>query len=200
MSALDLFRVVGAAVAGTANRVHLQVRGLGQDGDDEGSEPIDNVHLIQPLGLFARAVVARSLRVIGWRRGDEVAAIGAWNKGIAQNPDVDAGETRVYSVGEPKVCLRVGPVHIELRVNVTGEVRLASDAADYAGKSVARVDDKVRTEFYVEKTDGKVVDVWVRTSGGAWDSVTSVADGAPAPGTGTMGYGTVNTGAAKVKA
>ena len=50
---------------------------------------------------------------------------------------------RACSVGEPKVCLRVGPVHIELRVNVTGEVRLASDAADYAGKSVARVDDAV---------------------------------------------------------
>jgi hypothetical protein len=201
MSALDLFRVVGAAVAGTANRVHLQVRGLGQDGDDEGSEPIDNVHLIQPLGLFARAVVARSLRVIGWRRGDEVAAIGAWNKGIAQDPAVDAGETRVYSVGEPKVCLRVGPVHIELRVNVTGEVRLASDAADYAGKSVARVDDAVDCGRFV--TVGGDRDLyWLPPGGGNLDWV-AIPNQVAAPVLASDGEAVtakVAAGAAQVKA
>lgn len=200
MSTLDLFRVVGAAVSSGVDRVKLQLRGLGQDGDDAGSEPVDDATHVQPLGLFAHAVVARSLRVLGWRRGDEVIALGVWNKRIAQSPAVDSGETRVYSVGEPAVCLRVGPVNIELRVKVTGEVRLAPDAATYAGKEVARKDDRVRTEIYVEKTDGKVVDVWVRTLGGAWDSVTSVADGAPAPGTGTLAYGAIYEGATKVKA
>lgn len=200
MSTLGFFRVVGAAISSAADRAHLQLRGVGMDGDDEGSEPVDDAVHVQPLGLFARAVVARSLRAIGWRDGDDVHVLALWNKQIAQDPAVDSGETRVYAVGAPKVCLRLGPVNIELRVNVSGEVQLASDAADYAGKSVARVDDKVRTDFYAETDGGKVVHLYCRNSGGAWQQVSEVPLGDPAPGTGTLAYGTVNTGAPKVKA
>lgn len=200
MSTLGFFRVVGSALSGAVDRAQLQLRGLGQDGDNSGSEPIDDAVHVQPLGLFARAVVARSLRAIGWRDGDDVHVLALWNKSIAQDPSPDAGETRVYSVGAPKVCLRVGPVNIELRVNVTGEVRLAADAATYAGKEVARKDDRVRMEFYAERYDGKLVDLYVRDSGGSWTAVSSVPDGDPAPGSGTFGYGTIYEGAAKVKA
>lgn len=201
MSALDLFRVVGAAVSDAADRVHLQLRGLGMDGDNESSEPVDNAVHVQPLGLFARAVVAQSLRVIGWRRGDEVVALSVWNKRIAQDPAVDAGETRVYAVGEPKVCLRVGPVNIELRVNVGGEVRLASDAADYAGKSVARVDDAVDCGRFV--TAGSDRDLyWLPPGGGDLDWV-AIPNQVAAPilaSDGEAVTASIDEGAAKVKA
>jgi hypothetical protein len=200
MSTLGFFRVVGAAISSAADRAHLQLRGVGMDGDDSGSEPVDDAVHVQPLGLFARAVVARSLRAIGWRDGDDVHVLAVWNKQIAQDPAVSSGETRVYSVGAPKVCLRLGPVDIELRVNVDGFVKLAADAADYAGKSVARVDDKVRTEFYAEKDGDNIVAIYGRNSSGSWVAVSEVLVGDPAPGSGTLCYGTVNTGAAKVKA
>lgn len=200
MSTLGFFRVVGAAISSAADRAHLQLRGVGMDGDNEGSEPVDDAVHVQPLGLFARAVVAQSLRAIGWRDGDDVHVLALWNKSIAQDPAVDSGETRVYAVGAPKVCLRLGPVDVQIRVNVTGNILLAPDAADYAGKSVARVDDKVRTDLYAETDGGKVVHLYCRTSGGAWQQVSEVPLGDPAPGTGTLAYGTVNTGAAKVKA
>lgn len=200
MSTLGFFRVVGAAISSAADRAHLQLRGVGTDGDNSGSEPVDDAVHVQPLGLFARAVVAQSLRAIGWRDGDDVHVLALWNKSIAQDPAVDSGETRVYAVGAPKVCLRLGPVDVQIRVNVTGNILLAPDAADYAGKSVARVDDKVRTDLYAETDGGKVVHLYCRTSGGAWQQVSEVPLGDPAPGTGTLAYGTVNTGAAKVKA
>lgn len=200
MSTLGFFRVVGAAISSAADRAHLQLRGVGMDGDNTGSEPVDDAVHVQPLGLFARAVVAQSLRAIGWRDGDDVHVLALWNKQIAQSPAVDSGETRVYSVGAPKVCLRLGPVDVELRVNIDGFVKLAADAADYAGKSVARVDDKVRSEFYVEKDGDNIVAIYGRNSSGAWVAVSDVPVGDPAPGSGTLCYGTVNTGAAKVKA
>lgn len=200
MSTLGFFRVVGAAISSAADRAHLQLRGVGMDGDDAGSEPVDDAVHVQPLGLFARAVVAQSLRAIGWRDGDDVHVLALWNKQIAQSPAVDSGETRVYSVSAPKVCLRLGPVDVELRVNIDGFVKLAADAADYAGKSVARVDDKVRSEFYVEKDGDNIVAIYGRNSSGAWVAVSDVPVGDPAPGSGTLCYGTVNTGAAKVKA
>lgn len=202
MSTLGFFRVVGAAISSAADRAHLQLRGVGMDGDDAGSEPVDDAVHVQPLGLFARAVVARSLRAIGWRDGDDVHVLALWNKQIAQDPAVDSGETRVYAVGAPKVCLRLGLLDIELRLGGgAGYVLLAPDAgSDYAGKSVARVDDKVRTDFYAETDGGKVVHLYCRTDGGAWQQVSEVPLGDPAPGTGTLAYGTVNTGAPKVKA
>jgi uncharacterized Zn-binding protein involved in type VI secretion len=152
MSTLGFFRVVGAAISNAADRAQLQLRGLGMDGDNAGSEPVDDAVHVQPLGLFARAVVAQSLRAIGWRDGDDVHVLALWNKQIAQSPAVDSGETRAYSVGAPKVCLRLGPVDVQIRVNVTGEVQLAPDAADYAGKSVARVGDAVACGRFVTLT------------------------------------------------
>jgi hypothetical protein len=205
MSTLGFFRVVGSALSGAVDRAQLQLRGLGQDGDNSGSEPIDDAVHVQPLGLFARAVVARSLRAIGWRDGDDVHVLALWNKSIAQDPSPDAGETRVYSVGAPKVCLRVGPVNIELRVNVTGEVRLAADAADYAGKEVARKDDRVRTKLYAKMSgevlpgDRRVIAMFAQASDGSW---VQIDYGTSDPGalSGTYGYGTIYEGAAKVKA
>lgn len=199
MSTLGFFRVVGSALSGAVDRAQLQLRGLGQDGDNSGSEPIDDAVHVQPLGLFARAVVARSLRAIGWRDGDDVHVLALWNKSIAQDPSPEAGETRVYAVGAPKVCVRVGPVNIELRVNVTGEVRLAADAATYAGKSVGRVDDKVRIKLYAEKDGDNIVAIYGQNSSGAWTSIDEVPVDDPAP-SGTFVYGTIYEGAAKVKA
>lgn len=201
MSTLGFFRVVGAAISSAADRAHLQLRGVGMDGDNEGSEPVDDAVHVQPLGLFARAVVARSLRAIGWRDGDDVHVLALWNKQIAQDPAVDSGETRVYAVGAPKVCLRLGPVNIELRVNVSGEVRLAPDAADYADQPVVRVGDDVACGRLV--TVGADRDLYWLPPGagfGGWVAIPNIGAPPTLAATGTAITAEASTGAAKVKA
>lgn len=201
MSTLSFFRVVGAAISSAADRAQLQLRGLGMDGDNEGSEPVDDAVHVQPLGLFARAVVAQSLRAIGWRDGDDVHVLALWNKQIAQSPAVDSGETRAYSVGAPKVCLRLGPVNIELRVNVSGELRLAPDAADYAAKSVARVDDAVACGRFV--TVGADRDLYWLPPGagfGGWVAIPNIGAAPTLAASGEAITAAISAGAAKVKA
>lgn len=201
MSTLGFFRVVGAAISNAADRAQLQLRGLGMDGDNAGSEPVDDAVHVQPLGLFARAVVAQSLRAIGWRDGDDVHVLALWNKQIAQSPAVDSGETRAYSVGAPKVCLRLGPVDVQIRVNVTGEVQLAPDAADYAGKSVARVGDAVACGRFV--TVGADRDLYWLPPGagfGGWVAIPNVGTAPTLAATGTAITAAISAGAAKVLA
>lgn len=75
----------------------------------------------------------------------------------------------------------------------------SGDAATYAGKSVARVDDKVRLKLYAEKDGDNIVAIYGQNAAGSWVAIDEVVVGDPAP-SGTWVYGAVHEGAAKVKA
>lgn len=135
----DRFKVTLASIGAASRLLALQLRGAGDEGDDAGAEPADGTWY-QQLGVAARPVVARTLRALGVRLGDEVLVLKVWDK--ARTPtDLEAGEVRVYGVGggNAGTTIRVranGDVDIEtgglgrLRVEAsTGIVHLGSVAA-----------------------------------------------------------------------
>lgn len=143
---LDFFRALGldatAPINTTSKLMHLQLRGLGSDAA-EGSEPVDEAPLLPQLGVLARPVVRSTLRALGVRDGDEVFLLKLWDKAISHATAPQEGETRVYATGAPALCMRLWGTTIEIRVNVSGTLKLAPDASDYAAKPVARKDDAV---------------------------------------------------------
>lgn len=143
---LDFFRAVGlnatAPINATSKLMHLQLRGLGSDAA-EGGEPVDEAPVLPQLGLLARPVVRSTLRALGVRDGDEVFLLKLWDKAITHATALQDGETRVYATGAPAVCIRLWNGNVEIRINASGTLKLAPDAADYAGKAVARKDDAV---------------------------------------------------------
>ncbi len=190
---LDFFRAVGenasAPINATSRLAHLQLRGLGADaGEQASAETTDEAPVLPQLGMLARPVVRSTLRALGVRDGDEVFLLKLWDKAISHATAPVAGETRVYATGQPAVCLRLWDGFIELRVNVTGTVKLAPDAADYAAQPVARKLDTVNaaaalTTFFTQ----------VKT---VCDGIAPGVVTLPAPVT----IGAISSGAAKVLA
>lgn len=190
---LDFFRAVGenasAPINATSRLAHLQLRGLGADaGEQASAETTDEAPVLPQLGMLARPVVRSTLRALGVRDGDEVFLLKLWDKAIEHATAPVAGETRVYATGQPAVCLRLWDGFIELRVNVTGTLKLAPDAADYAGQPVARKLDPVNSNAAFQ--------TWASAVTSALGTLTMGSFTAVAPVT----FGTINGGAAKVLA
>jgi len=144
---LRLFEIASGGVRSAVNRLQsYQTRGYGQTGDDAGSERDDEVPFIgQPIGFVSRPVIRRGLRALGLVGDDDsVSLLAMIDRAVSHATDVGEGEARVYSPQTPAVCLRLLDGLIELRINTSGEVRLAPDAADYKGESVARKTDFVQ--------------------------------------------------------
>lgn len=181
---LDFFRAVGlnatAPINATSKLMHLQLRGLGSDAA-EGGEPVDEAPVLPQLGLLARPVVRSTLRALGVRDGDEVFLLKLWDKAISHATAPEEGETRLYATGAPALCLRLWGTTIEIRVNASGTLKLAPDAADYAGKAVARKDDAVVSSVAFA----------------SWLAAVGIATGAGTPPT---SIGSINVGASKVLA
>ena len=78
------------------------------------------------------------------REDESVTLLGLFDRAISHAVEVATGEARVFSPQTPAVHISVGPVHIEIKLNATGELRLGSDTGvNYAGQSVARNTDAV---------------------------------------------------------
>lgn len=141
---IDLMKVVSAARSATSKLVELGARGLGDEARDQASETVDQVVFLSPLGMLVMPKVQKSLRALVARVGGpvEAVALALWDKALAHDPAPAAGETRVYSAGFPRVCLRLLEQLVELRLGGTaGVVKLAPDGAGWRDRSVARVDD-----------------------------------------------------------
>lgn len=118
---------VRAARLGTNARVlTLQLAGGGGESTDETAEMIDDVELLQPMGLFVRPFITPRTEVFGFELGDEVIATHMLDKsgGGGASPaafnDVDAGETRLYGAKEAasRVRLRAdGSLDVEAKAN-----------------------------------------------------------------------------------
>jgi len=103
---LTRWKVTRAAFGAVSKLLELQLRGDGDEGDDDGAAPEDDAPFYQQLGVAVRPVVARSLRALGVEDGDEVAVLKLWDK-VTTPTDLDAGETRVYAAGNLATVLRL---------------------------------------------------------------------------------------------
>lgn len=152
---LRLFEIAAGGVRSAAHRLQsYQTRGYGQTGDDAGSERDDDVPFVgQPIGFASRPVIRRGLRALGLVGDDDsVSLLTMIDRAIEHATEVAEGEARVFSPQATAVCVRVGPVSIEVRVESGGLVKLAPDVGEvqlapggvgYAGQSVARNGDSV---------------------------------------------------------
>ena len=133
---LSLFEVTRAAIDATSKLLHAQLRGVGDQGDSDSAEPVDDAAVLSQLGVAVRPVIASTLRALGYQDGDEVWVLKLWDK--ARTPtDLDAGETRVFAAGSVSTALRLLADRIDVnaaRINLGGA----------ATKKVARVGDAVR--------------------------------------------------------
>jgi hypothetical protein len=102
-----------------ARTLLAQVRGYGSEGADDTAEAQDDVEVVQPLGLFARAVIADGLELLAAEIGDSTLGLAVINKALAAL-DVEEGETRVYSAGGSTCRVRLradGSIDIEAASN-----------------------------------------------------------------------------------
>ncbi len=181
---LRLFEIAAGGARSALHRLQgFQTRGHGQTGDDEASERDDDVPYVgAPVGFASRPVIRRGLRALGLVGDDDsVSLLAIVDRAIEHATEVAAGESRVYSPQNPAVHISVGPVHIEIRVNTSGDVRLAPDAVDYKNEPVARKTDDVQVTI----APGTVL---VAASGGVLNALPITLSG------------TITSGALKVKA
>lgn len=102
------WKVTRAAFGAVSKLLELQLRGDGDEEDDDGAAPADDAVFYQQIGVAVRPVVARALRALCVEDGDEVVALKLWHKESSSTPtDLAAGETRVYAAGAVGVVLRL---------------------------------------------------------------------------------------------
>lgn len=186
----ELFEVSGGGEASGTARQRYQLRGYGTTGDDDANrERINSAPMVSPPGFASRPVIRAGLRALGLiREDDSVTLLGLFDRAISHATALASGEARVFSPQTPAVHISVGPVHIEIKLNATGELRLGSDTgANYAGQSVARNGDAVNA--------AAALTTWFTSATAKLNAL----PGAPTP-TAPITIGTITGSASNVKA
>lgn len=128
-------KVVRAAYGAVSKLLELQLRGVGDEADDDAAAPTDRAAYAQPMGLAVLPVIARSLRALVDQGGDEPVVRDLWDKTRAPT-DLESGETRLYAVGAITRVVRLLTGRIEVEAP---EIRLGAAAT----KKVNREGDSV---------------------------------------------------------
>lgn len=197
---LTLWKVTRAAFEAAdegVKKLLVQIRGEGDEGDDEGSQGVDRAVFFSQLGVAVLPVVASTLRALGVEHGDEVALLKLWDS--ARSPtDLDAGETRIFSVGAVATALRLLADRIDVnapRINLGGG----------ATKKVNREGDPIRPgELRFSATTSTLTITYAPPDGGPTQTVSIAVGGSPAvftPMTDTLTLGgKTGVGSNKVRA
>lgn len=129
-------KVVRAAYGAVSKLLELQLRGVGDEADDDAAAPTDRAAYAQPMGLAVLPVIARSLRALVDQGGDEPVVRSLWDKARAPT-DLESGETRLYAVGAITRVVRLlsGRIDVEapeirLGAAATKKVNREGDAVD----------------------------------------------------------------------
>ncbi|MFA9269430.1 MAG: hypothetical protein ACEQSX_01545 [Baekduiaceae bacterium] len=133
-------KVTRAAFGAVSKLLELQLRGAGDQGDDDTAEPTDRAGFLQQLGMAVRPIIADPRNSTLWalvdQDGDEPRATKLWDK--ARTPtDLAAGETRLYAVGAIGNVLKL---LTDAAVLEAASIKLGAAAT----KKVARMGDTVR--------------------------------------------------------
>lgn len=132
---LSPFRVTRAAMNAVAKLLLVQLRGVGDSGDDDSAEPVDDAAVLTQLGVAVRPVITSTLHALGYQDGDEVWVLKLWDK--TRSPtDLDEGETRLFSAGTIANVVRLLAARIVVEAP---EIRLGASAT----KKVNREGDAV---------------------------------------------------------
>jgi hypothetical protein len=110
-------KVTRTRLGDRARALLLQIRGYGAEGGDDAAEAQDDVELVQPFGLFARAVIADGLEALAVEIGDSTLGLALINKALS-TLDVEEGETRLYGAKESSCRVRLradGSMDIEAK-------------------------------------------------------------------------------------
>lgn len=163
------FKVTLAAASSAAKLIVCQLRGLGDEGDDAGAEPVDDAPFLQQLGVAARPVVRATLRAVGLRHGDEAWLFKLFDKS-KQPAGLEAGEVRLY--GLEKVAAAV-------RILATGVIRIDAEpgqdvVVNGGAAKVHREGDNVSmgTFVFVPGSGGASL-TWTPPGGGAGVPITT---------------------------
>ena len=98
--------------------VTAQLRGMGEDGDDNGAEPFEDAEVLNPVGFITRPALTDTTEALGLRRGDEMVVAAIVDKG--QNAvNIETGETRVQGCGTSNQSA-------EIRIRASGAITVAS--------------------------------------------------------------------------
>jgi phage gp45-like len=117
---LRFAKVVRTRLGERVRTLLVNLRGLGDEGDDDAAETLDEVETLQPLGLFSRPTITAKLEALVAELGEEVVALLLGDKGAGVLGDVEEGETRVYSAGGSTCRVRLradGSIDIEATSN-----------------------------------------------------------------------------------
>lgn len=116
------FLKVTRTTLGAAKRVMLaQLRGVGDEGDDESAEPVDAAEIFGMIGLMVRPFLTAHTEAVAFRVGDQVVVLNVNDKSLSVFNDVAEGETRLYGAKEPSARLRLrddGSADLEVKTNM----------------------------------------------------------------------------------
>ena len=184
---ITLWKVTRERIDATARMLLVQLRGVGDEGNDATAAAVDDATVYAQLGIAVRPVIARTLRAIGVEYGAQVAVLKLWDKALAPT-DLEAGETRLYAAGAVANALRLLAARAILEAP---EIRLGAAAT----KAVNRTGDAVSmgTLAFAFNPVGPTLSIVYTPASGAVQTLEA--------GSGTLTLsGVTGPGSAKVKA
>lgn len=208
------FWKVTATSLGTTARVLLaQLRGGGNNGDDNNAESYDGAEVLQPLGFFARPYITEQTEALVWEIGDENVVLGIVDKSGGGAPtayvpftDVGQGGARMYGPKEPRTNINITPSG-EMVVNVvsgqpctfnlSGGTVLRIEASGAVSLTVGSSQDFTvnnGTQKVAREHDSLNVGTLTATAGPYPVTFTYTRGGYPSPGAPVTGPSAVLTG------
>lgn len=185
-------KVLRAVYGATSKLLELQLRGAGDQADDDSAEPSDRVVLQQPYGLAVLPKIddprASTVEAEVPEDGGEPRATSAWDK--ARTPtDLEAGETRLYAVGAITNVLRL---LVNAVVIQAATIKLGANAT----KKVNREGDPIRPGSLTVAANATTLTITYTAPDGGGSSSASIgiAGGAMAPAAFVSGTTTLTLG------
>lgn len=123
-------KITRTRLGNRARTLLAQVRGYGSEGADDAAEAQDDIEVVQPLGLFARAVIADGLELLAAEIGDSTLGLAVINKALSAL-DVEEGETRLYGAKESSCRVRMradGSIDVEAKSGAAIRITTAGGA------------------------------------------------------------------------
>jgi hypothetical protein len=116
---LEFMRVVATRLGTRARVLLAQLRGAGNEGDDDDAEPFDDAEVVHPAGYLARPPNPATTVPLVHRDGDEAVVIALVDKGLGVVNDLAIGEVRITGVSAANVVAA-------LRILASGQFTITS--------------------------------------------------------------------------